>query len=347
MTNALAARFRLAARLRLAVDRLERWPGSWAVLLAVALAAAAAISARTGAVAVPGGELWGALTDADHPLHAVLWQVRIPRIATAALVGAALAVSGALLQTVVRNPLADPGLLGVNAGAGLAAMLTIVLFPGRTLLLPVIAFGGALAAVVLILLAAWGTGRRLGPLKIILSGVAVQAILFSLIALVTFLFADRAPAFVAFTVGSLNGSGWAEARLAVVPLAIGLTLALGAARPLNLLLLDDATATGVGLEVARVRLAASALAALLAAAAVSVAGLVGFVGLVVPNWVRVVSGPDHRNLLPLAALGGALLVVVTDGVARTAAAPVELPVGALLALVGGPYFLFVLWRKLA
>lgn len=344
--TAFAARIRLAARFRLAADRLERWPALWTAVLLAALAAAAAISAAAGAVAIPAGELWSALTAADHPLHAVLWQVRLPRIAVAVLVGAALAVSGALMQTVVRNPLADPGLLGVNAGAGLAALLVIVLFPERTLLLPVIAFAGALAAVGLILLAAWGTRRRLGPLKIVLSGVAVQAILFSLIALVTFLFADRAPAFVAFTVGSLNGTGWQEARLAAGPLALGLALALAAARPLDLLLLDDATAAGVGLEVARVRLAASALAALLAAAAVSVAGLVGFVGLVVPNWVRVVAGPDHRRLLPLAALGGAVLVVVADLAARTALAPVELPVGALLALVGGPYFLFVLWRKL-
>lgn len=344
--TALAARFRFAARLRLAADRLERWPALWTVVLLALLTLAAAASAAAGAVRIPGGELWGALTSADHPLHAVLWQVRLPRIATAMLVGAALAVSGALLQTVVRNPLADPGLLGVNAGAGLAALLTIVLFPERTLLLPLIAFAGAGIAVGLILLAAWGTRRRLGPLKIILSGVAVQAILFSLIALVTFLFADRAPAFVAFTVGSLNGTGWHEASLAVGPLALGLALALAAARPLDLLLLDDATAAGVGLEVARVRLGASVLAALLAAAAVSVAGLVGFVGLVVPNWVRVVSGPGHRTLLPLAALGGAVLVVITDLAARTALAPVEMPVGALLALVGGPYFLFVLWRKL-
>lgn len=344
--TALAARFRLAARLRLAADRLERWPALWTAVLLALLALAAAASAAAGAVRIPGGELWGALTAADHPLHAVLWQVRLPRIATAMLVGAALAVSGALLQTVVRNPLADPGLLGVNAGAGLAALLTIVLFPERTLLLPLIAFAGALIAVGLILLAAWGTRRRLGPLKIILSGVAVQAILFSLIALVTFLFADRAPAFVAFTVGSLNGTGWHEASLAIGPLALGLALALAAARPLDLLLLDDETAAGVGLEVARVRLGASVLAALLAAAAVSVAGLVGFVGLVVPNWVRVVAGPNHRTLLPLAALGGAVLVVVTDLAARTALAPVEMPVGALLALVGGPYFLFVLWRKL-
>lgn len=337
---------RAIARLRLARERMERWPAFWGLALAAALVAAAALSVRLGAVEIAGGELVAALTQADHPLHAVLWQVRVPRVAGAALVGAALGVSGTLLQTVVRNPLADPGLLGVNAGAGLAAMIALVLAPDLALLLPILAFLGALAAVAVVLFAAWGTRRRLGPLKIVLAGVAVQAVLFSLIALVTFFFADRAPAFVAFTVGSLNGAGWPEARLAALPIAVGLGVSMLAVRPLNLLLLDDAAAAGVGLEVQRVRVLASALAALLAAAAVSVAGLVGFVGLVVPNWLRVVSGPNHRTLVPLAALGGAALVVVADLVARTAAAPIELPVGALLALLGGPYFLVVLWRRL-
>jgi iron complex transport system permease protein len=133
----------------------------------------------------------------------------------------------------------------------------------------------------------------------------------------------------------------------VAPIAaLGILLAVTGRRSLNLLLLDDATAAGVGVEVQRTRLAASAVAALLAAASVSVAGLVGFVGLVVPNWVRVVSGPDHRSLIPLSALGGSVLVVGADLLSRRVAPPLELPVGALLALVGGPYFLFVLWRKL-
>jgi iron complex transport system permease protein len=336
----------LAARLRLAAERIEGRPAAWAAILALALAGAVVLSARVGAVAIPDGELLAALQDPAHPLHRLLWQVRLPRLAGAAVVGAGLAVAGALMQTVVRNPLADPGLLGVNAGAGLAAVLALVLAPHLALLVPLLAFAGALVAVAVILLAAWGPRRRLGPLKIILAGVAVQAVLFSLLALVTFAYADRAPAFVAFTVGSLAGVGWPEVRLAAPPVALGLLLALAATRPLNLLLLDDATAAGVGLSVQRVRLGACVLAALLAAAAVSIAGLVGFVGLVVPNWVRIATGPDHRSLLPLSALGGAVLVVLADLAARTLAAPAELPVGALLALLGGPYFLFVLWRKL-
>lgn len=345
-TPGTGAAARAAARSRLLWDHLRQRPGFWAVVLSAGLVLAALLSARIGAVPVPGDELVEALTRTDHPLHLLLWQVRVPRVACAALVGAALGVAGALMQTVVRNPLADPGLLGVNAGAGLAAVLALVLMPEISLLLPVVAFAGAALATAVLLLAAWGPSRRLSPLKIILSGVAVQSILFSLIALLTFFFADRAPAFVAFTVGSLNGAGWPEARLAVLPAAAGLGVALFAVRPLNLLLLDDETASGVGLDVQRVRGLACGVAALLAASAVSVAGLVGFVGLVVPNAVRLLTGPDHRTLLPLSAIGGAGLVVLADLVARILVAPLELPVGALLALLGGPYFLFILWRKL-
>lgn len=338
---------RSRARARLFWDRLKRHGGVfWGAALGSVLALAVLTSMGLGAVPVPAAEIVPALTETDHPFHTLLWQIRVPRVVAAALVGAALGVAGALMQTVVRNPLADPGLLGVNAGAGLAAILALVLAPELTLLLPFVAFLGAAAAVTVLLAAAWGPGRRLSPLKIILSGVAVQAILFSVIALVTFFFADRAPAFAAFSVGSLHGAGWSDVRLAVVPVALGLTVALLAVRPLNLLLLDDSTASGVGLEVQRVRGLASVVAALLAAAAVSIAGLVGFVGLVVPNGVRLLTGPDHRTLLPLSTVGGAALVVVADLVARMLVAPVELPVGALLALLGGPYFLFVLWRKL-
>jgi iron complex transport system permease protein len=338
---------RSRARARLAWGRLQRRGGLvWGVVLGAVLVLAMLTSMGLGAVPVPLRETLSALSAPDHPFHILLWQIRVPRVLAAALVGAALGVAGSLMQTVVRNPLADPGLLGVNAGAGLAVVSTLVLAPQLATLVPVVAFLGAAAAVTVLLVAAWGPGRRLSPLKIVLSGVAVQAILFSLLALVTFFFADRAPAFAAFSVGSLHGAGWSDLRLAAPPVALGLVLSLGAVRPLNLLLLDDSTATGVGLEVQRVRALASGVAALLAASAVSIAGLVGFVGLVVPNGVRLLTGPDHRTLLPLSAVGGAVLVVVADLAARLLVAPVELPVGALLALLGGPYFLYLLWRKL-
>jgi iron complex transport system permease protein len=335
----------------------------------VGFGASALAAAGLGAAGIPWVEVPRALADPGHPAHALLWTIRMPRIGAAIVVGAALALSGALLQAAVRNPLADPLLMGVTAGAGLGGLIAILFVPSERFAIPVLAFLGGLTAIAAVLGLA-STGRGLGgPLRIVLSGVAVQAIRFSAVALrayafaarapagvagllvsavalLTSAFADRAPAFVAFTLGSLAGVGWPDVALGVVPVAIAAVLAILSARSLNLLLLDDASAGGVGLAVERTRFGASCLAALLAAGAASVAGLVGFVGLVVPNWVRILIGPDHRLLLPLATLAGATLVIVADTAARTVAAPLELPVGALLALVGGPYFLFVLWRRL-
>ncbi len=337
---------RLRARTRLHWEALVRWPGFWAAGLLVLLLGTAVAAIRFGAVPLTSSELWAALAHADHPLHAVIVEVRLPRVVAASCVGAGLALSGLLLQTVVRNPLADPGLLGINSGAGLAALCALVVWPDVAGLLPLFSFLGALGAVLVILLAAWGPRRRLSPLKLILSGVAIQSVLFAGIALVTFIYADRAPAFVAFTVGSLNGVGWHHIRWLAPGVAVGFVLAYAARRSFDLLLLDDATATSVGLNVQGTRLLACAGAALLASVSVSAAGLVGFVGLVVPNALRLATGPHHRTLIPLCVIGGAALANVADLAARTAAAPLELPVGALMALIGGPYFLFILWKQL-
>lgn len=338
---------RLWIRTRLRLDVLREHPRFWTLVLSLGLMASALLAATVGAVEMGLGDLADALADPDHALHAVVWHVRLPRVACGIAVGAALAVAGTLLQTVVRNPLADPGIVGVTAGAGLAAVIALVLFPENAAWVPVLAFGGGLASVAVLLALAWSRDSTVGALRIVLSGVALQAILLAGIALLTFAFADRAPSFSAFLVGSLNGLGWSDLGLVLVPTVLGVIVAGLSSRGLNLLLLDDATAGGLGVSVRRARFAASSLSALLAAGAVSVAGLVGFVGLVVPNAVRVVVGPDHRILLPLAALGGATLVLLADTAARTSLSPLELPVGALLALIGGPYFLVLLWRKVA
>jgi iron complex transport system permease protein len=332
--------------LRLVRLEQRKRPGAWALLLALALIALAALSTALGSANVELGDLFEALRDPASAAHAVLWNVRVPRLALAALVGAALATSGALMQTSVRNSLADPGLLGVAAGAGVGALLGILFAPDLPRWLPLFAFAGAFASLAVVLTGATLGGVTLSPLRLILWGVGLQAMLFSVIALLTFLYADRAPAYVAFTVGSLGGSGWREVSIAAAPVAAGGLLALASVRPLDALLLDDDSAASVGLPVRWTRLWLSALAAWLSASAVSVAGLVGFVGLVVPNAVRLVAGPRHGVLLPLCWLAGAALVVAADLIARTLVAPLELPVGALLALVGGPALLYLLWKQL-
>lgn len=337
-----------AASLRWRAWRLAS-PGAagWTALLAAGFVASLAIALRVGAVEVSTLDLLRAALRPDVELPPAVRDVRLPRVACGAAVGAALAVAGAVLQTALRNPLADAGIVGVTAGAGLAALVGILFLPALPALVPPLAFFGGLAAVSLVIgLGFRHGGLRTGPLRLVLSGVAVQAVGFAGVALLSFLYADRAPSFTAFLVGSLNGRGWHEAQLVAVPALVGLGAAALVARPLDVLLLDDASAGGLGVAVRRARFLAAALAAWLAAAAVSVAGLVGFVGLVVPNGLRLLVGPRHRALLPASALGGAALVLLADAAARTLVAPVELPVGALLALIGGPYFLFVLWRKL-
>ena len=335
--------WQIRSRAEIAFDR----PIAWAIATATILALALVAAATQGSVALPTLELPRSILDASHPFHTVIWNVRLPRVACGAIVGMNLAIAGTLLQTAVRNPLADPGILGVSAGAGVGALVVILFFPGHSTWIPWAAFVGGMATVGIILAFAVSRAREAGPLRIILSGVALQAILFAGIALLSFAFADRAPAFTALMVGSLNGLGWNELRLLLAPSLVGLAAGALTIRTLNLLLLDDGSAGGLGLAVARARFGAACIAALLTAAAVSVAGLVGFVGLVVPNGMRLLVGPDHRILLPVSALGGAALVVVADMVARTMLAPLELPVGALLSLVGGPYFLYILWRKLS
>jgi iron complex transport system permease protein len=313
--------------------------------LLLLLLGAAFASASLGASALGPHELWTALLDSADPRHGLLWQVRLPRVACGAFVGAALGISGVLVQTAVRNPLADPWLLGVSAGAGAFALVAIVAFPERPALVPVVAFAGGVTPVAIVLALSSGARAR-GPLRMILCGVALQALFFAVVALIMFFFADRAPAFAAFIVGSLASVGWSDVAIVAVPTVLGFFVALAAARPLDVLLLDEASATSLGVPVRRARFGASCVAALLAAGAVSVAGLVGFVGLVAPNALRLLAGPRHAALLPLAALAGATLVMVSDAAARAAAAPLELPVGALLAAIGAPYFLFLIWKKI-
>jgi iron complex transport system permease protein len=193
---------------------------------------------------------------------------------------------------------------------------------------------------------AWKRGAESSALRIVLTGVALQALCVAGASILTFLFADRAPSFSAFLVGSLNGTGWRDVALVTTPAVVGLVAALASRRSLDLLLLDEATAAGRGLDIRRTRVWLACVGALLAAAAVSVAGLVGFVGLVIPNALRLVTGPSHRLLIPVGAVAGGALVVLADAAARSSVPPLELPVGALLALVGGPYFLWLLWSRI-
>ena len=313
--------------------------------LGALLAAAILLSVGCGSQWYTPARLWQALcaADAADPVWRILCFVRLPRTAAAVLAGAALGVAGALIQSVLNNAMASPNVIGVNAGAGLGALLAASLVPGAAALLPGAAFAGALAAALFIWMLAAVAG--LSRTTLILAGVTVSSILTACMNTLKLLFPDAAVGSTAFLLGTLSGVTTAQVQRALPWLAAGFVLAALLAADLNVLQLGEDMAAGLGLPVARVRFAALLTAALLAGAAVSFAGLLGFVGLLAPHIARRLVGGDNRRLLPVTALASADLMLLCDVAARVLFAPFELPVGVLLSLVGGPFFLFLLRRR--
>lgn len=274
--------------------------------------------------------------------YRVLVELRLPRLILAALVGGCFAVSGAILQGIMRNPLASPDILGISAGGGLAGVLIMLVFPAAGLLILPCSFAGALCTALLIYALAWKRG--VNPTRLILSGVAVASMLGAFSSAILLFNSDRAGRILDFVIGSLSSRGWSEMRQAGYFMLPALVFSCFMGGKLNILALGDDTAAGLGMKVEKVRLFLISCAALLAAAAVCVAGLLGFVGLIAPHLVRLAIGADNRFLLPSSALTGAILVIVCDTVGRTAASPVELPAGIILSLLGPPFFLWLLRR---
>jgi iron complex transport system permease protein len=280
----------------------------------------------------------------DSTLCQIIWNIRLPRAVTGALVGMNLALSGAILQAVMRNPLADPHIIGISSGAGLTGIAILILFPAYTYLMPAAAFTGAMVAAIMIYILAWKNGIK--PVRIILAGVAVSAFLGAAISSLLIVYSDRVHGALLWMVGGLAARSWHDVTLIVPYTLAGLTLSLAGAYYLNLLQLGDDMARGLGLSVERARLGLTAIASLLAASAVSVAGLLGFVGLIVPHMVRLLGGTDYRYIIPGSALLGMAVVTWCDTVSRIILAPVELPVGIIMAFLGAPFFLYLLRREL-
>ncbi len=286
---------------------------------------------------------------ADHPDYRnfvlVVHTFRLPRILVAFLVGAALAVSGAIMQAITRNPLAEPGILGVTAGAGLAAVILIVWLHEVSLtILPLVAFVGAILTAAVVYFLAWKQGSA-SPVRLILIGVAIASILGSIttFSLVFGQINDVQQAYVWLT-GSVYGRNWDHVRALVLWMSVLMPLAFFGARSLNALNLGDEIATGFGVRVERQRALLLVISVGLTAAAVTVAGTIGFVGLIAPHITRRLVGPAHEGMLPITALVGGALLVLADLIGRWVIAPSELPIGIITALIGAPYFLFLLVR---
>ena len=274
--------------------------------------------------------------------RAILFDVRLPRIALAASVGASLAAAGAGYQSLLRNPLAEPYLLGISNGAAVGTMIALVFFGAMEWSRPVMAFAGALTATFLVYRLARGRAGT-SPEKLILAGVIVTTFLSSIIVFVTTLMdATRIRSFTFWLLGDLSGSTAQLLAIAVISALAGVVVLTLNARSLNLMMLGERDAFDLGVEVERVRLTVFLAASLLVGASVASSGSVGYVGLVVPHLVRLSVGSDNRMAIPAAALAGATFVVLADTVARTIIAPRELPVGAITALIGAPLFIYLL-----
>ena len=326
-------------------DRLVKRRISLLVVFAVLACLGGIISIMKGSVPIPLAEIAAALLGDSAGTHLqILMNIRLPRTIVAAFVGINLSLSGAILQAIMKNPLADPHIIGISSGAGLAGIVIMLALPEHSWLIMPVAFAGAMGAAMLIYLLAWKNGIR--PIRIILAGVAVSAFFGAGISAMMIFYSDRVHSALMWMVGGLSARSWPHVELLWPYTLAGLVLALVLARQLNILQLGDELARGLGLSVERTRLLATAVAALLAASAVSVVGLLGFVGLIVPHAARLLVGSDYRFLLPAAALLGAAVVMFSDTFARTAFAPVELPVGIIMAVLGAPFFLFLLRREL-
>ncbi len=267
----------------------------------------------------------------------IIVNIRLPRNITAALVGICLSLSGAILQGVMRNPLAAPNLIGVTSGGGLAAMIVMIVLPQFFGLLVPAAFLGALVTTLSIYLLAWRRGVT--PLRLILAGIAVSSLLGAFINALMIFFPSRVSGVVDFMVGSLTARGWRHVRILWPYTLVGGAAALLLGQQLNILSLGDETATGLGMNVERTRFLLVTVSSVLAGAACSVAGLLGFVGLIVPHTMRAIVGSDHRVLLPASALFSAGLMMGCDTLGRMMMDPIEIPVGVIMAVIGAPFFL--------
>ena len=318
-------------------------------LLTALLLLTGMLAVRVGAVGLSLRDIIDALRGtADDATRTIVLGLRVPRVVLAALCGAALAISGATYQALLRNSLAEPYILGVSSGAALGAVGATVLGLDRTSpwVIPAFAFIGSIAAIVLVLRVALVAGRVLDRRTLLLAGVVVGAFCNAAVLLfLTFADAESFRSAVFWMMGSLSGATWQHVLLLTVPLLLGGVILFGLARSLNLLAIGEPTAAALGVPVERVKLLCFALASLLAAAAVAVSGVIGFVGLIIPHAVRLLWGGNYRQLLPSAALLGATFLVLADAAARTVAAPTELPIGVLTALVGVPVFVILLRRR--
>lgn len=319
---------------------------------AVALVAAALLSLALGSTTIAVADILHVLPlvgtkDVDDPIYQIVNELRIPRMVSAIVVGAALAVAGSLLQGALANPLASPDIIGVTAGAGFGAMLLLLAVPDSVSLVPISALVFGLIAAAMVFSVAWAGRGGGGVARLVLAGIAVSAIFTAGTTMLMAAYPDRVSSAVFFIAGYLPYDGWTTLSQVWPYAAVGGIMALLLIRPLDRLALGDDVAASLGARPRVIRLHAAIAAALLAAAAAAMAGLLGFLGLVVPHVIRLAGGTSsHRFVVPASAVAGAALLLFADTFARWVAAPIDLPVGPFLVVIGVPLFLWLLRKAI-
>ncbi|OSB11541.1 FecCD family ABC transporter permease [Paraclostridium bifermentans] len=297
-----------------------------------------------GSVNLSFTEIINALINNDNKMvTTIVYKMRLPRNILAALVGANLAVSGVLLQSVMKNPLADPGITGVSSGASVAAIFILLLLPQYTAILPIAAFIGGAIACILVFLMAYKNGLK--PGRIVLAGVAINTILGGVISYLSTMYSDRIQSAMLWLNGSLATKTWADVEMLFIYSVVGLVVSLFLIRSANVLQLGDDAATNLGFNVNLTRLLISGVAVFLAATSTAVVGIISFVGLIVPHIARMIMGSDHKFTIPFSMILGSIVLLVADTLGRTIGGAVEIPVGVIMSIVGGPFFLYLLRKR--
>ena len=326
---------------------MNRWTLGGGLLLATL--ASVLLSVRLGSVPLSTSEVVGALSGGSDPVvRDIVVRLRLPRVLLGVLVGGGLATAGATFQALLRNPLAEPYILGISGGASVGAVLVLAFgwMAAGSWALPLAAFAGAIFAIFLVFRVATATGRAMDVRVLLLAGVVVAAFFSACIAFILSISPARTvQSAVLWIMGSLAGATWRSVALTATYTMPAVLLLMSLARPLNLLSIGEETAHHLGADVERVKRIALGVAALITASGVAVAGVIGFVGLVVPHAVRLLVGSDHRTLLPLSFLAGSAFLTLADLGARLALAPTEIPIGVITAFIGVPFFLVLLRRS--
>ena len=313
------------------------------VLTAVGLFVLFIFAVNTGSLKVTPSELFSGLFIEYNPDVATIYDLRFPRIFIAMLGGAATAVSGVLLQAVMKNPLADPGIIGVSSGASLVAVIVTAFFPSLFFLTPMLAFIGGLIAFVLVYSLSWNGG--LSPLRIILVGVAVNALCTGLMSAFNSATGSSYTGVASIVNANITQKTWDDFQTLAVYAVIGLIASFFVTNQCNLLSLEDKTARSLGMNVTRSRIVISITAVLLASISTAVVGTISFLGLIVPHIARLLVGSNHKVLVPYSILLGAFTLLLADTIGRTVASPYEISAAVVMSVIGGPFFIFLLRRS--